>query len=115
VTLAAVGLYSLFMLIVADRARELAVRLAMGAAPGQIVALVFGGAGRLLAAGIMLGLVISVAANRLLRGLLFEAGALDPVTLAVATAILGIVAMVAIAGPAVRAARITPVSALRGD
>jgi hypothetical protein len=115
VTLAAVGLYSLFMLIVADRARELAVRLAMGAAPGQIVALVFGGAGRLLAAGIVLGLVISVAANRLLRGLLFEAGALDPVTLTVATAVLGIVSMAAIAGPAVRAARITPVSALRGD
>jgi predicted permease len=115
VTLAAVGLYSLFMLIVSDRARELAVRLAMGAAPGQIVALVVGGAGRLLAAGIVLGLVLSVVANRLLRGLLFEAGALDPVTLAVATAILGIVAMVAIAGPAVRAARITPVSALRGD
>src|SRR4029453_7661068 len=62
VTLAAVGLYSLFMLVVSERAREMAVRLAIGAAPSQMIGLVMSGAGRLLAGGIVLGIFLSAAA-----------------------------------------------------
>ena len=115
VGLAAVGLYSLFTLIVAGRAREMAVRLAIGAAPGQVIALVAVGAARLLVAGLVLGLALSIAADRMLRNLLFGAAGLDAATLAAATGVLALVSIVAVAGPALKAARITPVSALRGD
>ena len=72
VTLAAIGLYSLFMLMVSERAREMAVRLAIGAEPRQLVQLVMAGAGRLLAGGIVLGIAAdgrrrSPAARRALR------------------------------------------------
>ena len=69
--LAAIGLYSLFMLVVAERAREMAVRLAIGAAPREMIRLVMAGAGRLLAVGSRSGSVLTAAADRLLRGLLF--------------------------------------------
>ena len=114
-TLAAIGLYSLFMLMVSDRTRELAVRLAVGASPQQLVALVFGGAGRLLAAGIVLGVLLTIAADRFLRGLLFGVSPLDVRALAAAALTLAIVAAIAVAGPAFRAARISPTEALRGE
>jgi putative ABC transport system permease protein len=114
-TLAAIGLYSLFMLMVSDRTRELAVRLAVGASPQQLVALVFGGAGRLLAGGIVLGVLLTLAADRFLRGLLFGVSALDARALATAVLTLGVVAAIAVAGPAFRAARVSPTEALRGE
>ena len=77
VTLAAIGLYSLFMLVVSERAREMAVRLAIGAEPRQLVQLVMAGAGRLLAGGIVAGIVLTAAADRLLRGVLFGVSPLD--------------------------------------
>ena len=115
VTLAAIGLYSLFMLMVSDRTRELAVRLAVGASPQQLVALVFSGAGRLLAAGIVLGVLMTIAADRFLRGLLFGVSPLDARALATAALTLAIVSAIAVAGPAFRAARISPTEALRGE
>ena len=115
VTLAAIGLYSLFMLVVSDRTRELAVRLAVGAAPQQLVMLVMSGASRLLAAGILVGLVLTVAVDRLLRGLLFGVSPLDPLALAVAASALLIVSMLAVAGPAVKASRVSATEALRGE
>ena len=115
VTLAAIGLYSLFMLMVSDRTKELAVRLAVGASPQQLVALVFSGAGRLLAAGLVVGVLLTLAADRFLRGLLFGVTALDARALAAAALTLGIVSAIAVAGPAFRAARISPTEALRGE
>jgi ABC-type antimicrobial peptide transport system permease subunit len=115
VTLAAIGLYSLFMLVVSERAREMAVRLAIGAAPGQMFALVMAGAGRLLAGGIVLGLALTVAADRVLRGVLFGVSALDAPVLAAAALTLVIVSAIAVAGPALKAARIAPIDALRTD
>jgi putative ABC transport system permease protein len=115
VTLAAIGLYSLFMLVVSERAREMAVRLAIGAAPGQMFALVMAGAGRLLAGGIVLGLALTVAADRVLRGVLFGVSHLDAPVLAAAALTLAIVSAIAVAGPALKASRIAPIDALRGD
>ena len=113
--LAAIGLYSLFMLVVAERAREMAVRLAIGAAPREMFRLVMAGAGRLLTIGLVLGVVLTAAADRLLRGLLFGVQPLDAPALAAASAVLALVAMAAVALPAIRAARISPIEALRGE
>lgn len=113
--LAAIGLYSLFTLVVSDRAREMAVRLAIGAEPRQMMALVMAGAGRLLAAGIVIGIALTAAADRVLRGVLFGVTPFDARALGAAVLTLAIVALIAVAGPALRAARIAPVDALRGD
>lgn len=115
VTLAAVGLYSLFMLVVSERAREMAVRLAIGAAPRQMVALVMAGAVRLLATGLVLGLAATAAADRVFRGLLFGVSPLDASALIAAALTLAIVCAIAVAGPALKAARTAPGDALRGE
>jgi len=114
-TLAAVGLYSLFMLVVSERSREMAVRLAIGAEPRQLIQLVLTGAGRLLLAGVASGIALTAAADRLLRGLMFGAAGVDARALAASAVVLAIVALVAVAAPALRAARVAPVDALRGD
>src|SRR5262249_45434544 len=112
VALAAIGLYSLFMLVVSERGRELAVRLAIGASPTQLVHLVMMGAGRLLGAGIVLGVILTIAAERVLRGVLFGVNPLDPPALAAAALTLALASALAVAAPALRAARIAPVDAL---
>jgi putative ABC transport system permease protein len=114
VTLAAIGLYSLFMLLVSERAREMAVRLAIGASPRELFQLVMSGAGRLLTGGLLLGIVLTAAADRVLRGVVPGSG-IDVSALAVAAATLAVISIVAVAGPARRAARIAPIDALRGD
>jgi putative ABC transport system permease protein len=115
VTLAAIGLYSLFMLVVSERAREMAVRLAIGATPSELIRLVMAGAGRLLIGGIVVGVALTAAADRLLRGVLFGVSPLDVTALAAAAATLAFVAIVAVAGPAFKASRIAPVEALKGE
>jgi putative ABC transport system permease protein len=114
-TLAAIGLYSLFMLVVSEGVREIAVRLAIGAAPGQVMRLVMSGAGRLLASGLVIGIVLTAAADRLLRGVLFGVSPLDFSALAAAVLTIALVSGLAVFGPALRAARIAPIEALRGD
>jgi putative ABC transport system permease protein len=113
--LAAIGLYSLFMLVVSERAREMAVRLAIGAAPSQMIGLVMSGAGRLLTGGIVVGIALTAAADRVLRGVVFGVSPLDVRALAAAAVTLAIVSLVAVAGPALKAARIAPIEALRGE
>ena len=114
-TLAAVGLYSLFMLVVSDRTREIAVRLAIGAPPSEMIRLIALAASRLLASGVVVGLALTAAAERVLRGMLFGVTSLDAGTLAASAAVIGTVAMIAVAAPAIRAARVTPTDALRGE
>jgi putative ABC transport system permease protein len=114
-TLAAIGLYSLFMLVVSERAREMAVRLAIGASPRQVIQLVMTGAARLLAGGIVIGILLTAAADRLLRGVVFGVSPLDASALLIATLTLAIVAAMAVAGPALKASRIAPIDALRGE
>lgn len=113
--LASLGLYSLLTLLVSERWRELGVRIALGATSGQVVGLVLASAGRLLAGGIILGLVLSVGVERLLRSVLFGVDPLDALTLAAAVGTLAVVALVAAAVPARRAAAIDPIEAMRAD
>ena len=111
-TLASVGLYTLLSLVISERVRELGVRIALGARPARVVALVVSGAGRLLAAGAGTGLLLTLAAGRVLRAALFGLSPMDTPTLA------GSVALVALAGaavPAFRAATIDPIAAMRTE
>jgi predicted permease len=112
-TLAAIGLYGLFMLIVSESRREIGVRLALGAEPRQMVGLVVAGAGRLLLAGVVIGLALTAGAGRMLTALLFGVTSFDVPTVGLATLTLVIVSSVAIALPAFRAARVPPTEALR--
>ena len=111
--LAAIGIYSLFMLVVSEGVREIAVRLAIGAAPQQVMWLVLAGAGRLLAAGIFTGIALTAAANELLRGVLFGVSQFDPSALAATVLTIGLVSAIAVAGPAFTASRVAPIEALR--
>lgn len=113
--LAGIGLYSLFMLVVADRTREIAVRLAIGASPGEMIRLVTGAAARLLAGGVVLGVLLTAGADRVLRGVLFGVTSFDAGALAASAAVIAAVAMAAVAVPAIRAARVAPTEALRGE
>jgi predicted permease len=113
--LAGIGLYSLFMLVVSDRTREIAVRLAIGASPGEMIRLIATSAGRLLMGGIVLGMMLTAGAHRIIGGMLFGLTSFDAGTLAASAAVIITVAMAAVAVPAVRAARVAPTDALRGE
>lgn len=115
ICLAAVGLYSLFMLIVGERVREIGVRLALGATKRQVISLVWGGAGRLLAAGLAAGFGMFLLVERLIRAELFGVSPRDPFTLGASAAVLVVVSAIAIAIPASRAGRVDPLVAMRTD
>jgi predicted permease len=111
--LAVIGVYGVMAYTVSQRVAEIGVRMAMGASPSQVVALVVRHGAALAVAGIALGLVASVAAARAVQSLLFvEARGFPPVTFAAAAAVLLLAALAASYIPARRAARVSPVSAL---
>ncbi len=111
--LAAVGLYGVVAHAVRARQAEIGLRMALGAAPSSIVRLVFQRVGILIAAGLALGLAGSLWAARFVEALLFHLEARDPVTFAVAAAVLVAVGVLAAWMPARRAARLDPVTVLR--
>lgn len=113
--LAAVGLYGTISYAVAQRTRELGVRMALGARAEQIVRSVVGEGARLAAFGVVLGLVGSAALGGYLSSLLFGVAPADPVTFATVAALLGTIAVLAALAPAVRASRIDPVIAMRAE
>ena len=113
--LAAFGIYALLSYTVSQRRREIGVRMALGARPGDVVALVVRQGAGLVAAGAVLGLFGAAAASRLLESFLFGVGADDPLTFAAAPVALVAVALVACWLPGRRAARIHPMDALRVD
>jgi ABC-type antimicrobial peptide transport system permease subunit len=113
--LAAVGLYGVVAYAVSLRVREVGTRLALGARPAQVLRLVVRQAMGVAVVGVGLGLVGAWAATRLLAGLLYGVQATDAVSFAVLPLVL--LAISAIAGfvPARRAARTSPLEALRAD
>jgi putative ABC transport system permease protein len=113
--LAVVGLYGVIAQGVAERTRELGVRLALGALPRDVMRLVLADGLRVTLTGLVAGLAGAFAVARLLRGLLFDVSPLDaPVYAAVAT-LLAAVSLLASYIPARRATRVDPVTALRGE
>jgi putative ABC transport system permease protein len=113
--LAMIGVFGLVAHDVAQRTRELGIRLALGEQPGGVRALIIGGGFRLVVAGLVLGIPSALAAGRLLSSQLFNVSPADPLTLAAAAAILLAVSLAACAIPARRATRIDPVQALRSE
>ena len=113
--LTAVGLYGVMAYGVAQRTREFGIRLALGARPGEVLGLVLRGALRLIAVGLIVGMVAGALATRILANALYSIDPLDPATFAgVATMLTG-VALVASYLPARRAIRIDPIAALRSE
>jgi predicted permease len=115
VLLAAIGLSGVMSFLVAQRRREIGVRMALGATPGSIVKLTLGFAARSTAAGLVIGGGGAYVATRWLRAQLFQVAAGDPRPLASAVALLVLVALIAAAGPARRAARVDPGTTLRAE
>jgi putative ABC transport system permease protein len=110
-----VGVYGVLSLSIASRRREIAVRSAVGAQQRDIRNLVFADAFRLIAAGVVAGILAAVILSRGLTSFLFEVSATDAPTLAGVGLLFASVALLACWGPTRRAARINPLEALRGD
>jgi len=113
--LSVVGLYGVIAYSVAQRTREIGVRMALGAQRSSVYKLVMREAGWLAALGIGVGLVCSVGAATLMRTLLFGTAAWDVSTLVSVAALLGVSALLASYVPAHRAASVNPVEALRSE
>jgi putative ABC transport system permease protein len=113
--LAAIGVYGVMSLIVSERSREVAVRVALGAAPARMIALIVGQATTLAAVGVVIGLVAVLPLTPLLRSQLYGVGATDPVTLVSVPLGLLLIAALAALVPARRAAATDPLVALRAE
>jgi putative ABC transport system permease protein len=108
-----VGIYGVLSLSVASRRRELAIRTAVGAEARDIRDLIFGEGFRLIAVGVMAGLIAAIAFSRVLRVFLFEVEPTDPLTLMGVGGAFALVAMLACWAPARRATAVDPAEALR--
>lgn len=115
VLLASVGIYGLVAYAVSRRRREMGMRIALGARPGQLVGLVPGDGARLVGSGLVLGLVLSLALVETLRALLYGTSPFDPRILASVALFLGVVGLVASLLPALGAARVDPIGVLREE
>jgi putative ABC transport system permease protein len=113
--LAAVGVYGVAAYGVSARTREIAVRLALGAAPARVRREVLVGGARLAAAGAMAGCIASVACARFVRTIAFGVSTIDPLVLAATAAAMLIVAILAAWLPARRASIVDPIGALRAE
>jgi predicted permease len=112
-TLACVGVYAVVSQSVLERTREIGVRVAIGAVPGDIAGLVLRDSLTLTAAGVGLGLAGGIGAGQVFAALLYDVGPMDPLTLAAVAALFVAVSTLAILVPVRRAARVNPVLALR--
>ena len=115
VVLAALGFYGVLSHAVNQRRREIGIRMALGASAADVLAQIFRNAAAMIAAGLAAGLLGAFGLSRLVRSLLFEVSALDPLVLASAAATMIIIGLLATLVPAGRAARVDPVAALRTD
>jgi putative ABC transport system permease protein len=113
--LAVAGVYGVMAYSVGRRTSEIGVRMALGAASSNILLLVMGQGLQLAAAGVAIGCALAWAVARVLRGMLFGVGSADPSVFSVVPVLLLATAAAACAVPALRAARVDPMRALRSD
>lgn len=114
-TLAAVGLYGLNAFLVAQRSREIGVRMALGASARDVVRMVISQGARLTVAGLAVGVTLGLLLGRAMSSILIEVSPSDPTTLLSTVGVLGFAAVVAHWVPARRAATVNPIDALRHD
>jgi putative ABC transport system permease protein len=113
VVLSSLGLYGLLAYAVAQRSREIGLRVALGAAPRTVVAMVAARGFALTAVGLAVGAAAAIASTRAMRSVLYGITATDGATFAAVLALLGVVACVASVIPAARASRVDPMVVLR--
>ncbi len=113
--LAAVGIYGVLAYLVGQRTREIGIRMALGARRREVIGMVVRHALGLATKGVAIGGVVSLLMGQLVSGLLFQVRPHDPWTFATVAVLLTLTAVAAAGTPAVRAARVNPIAALRGD
>jgi predicted permease len=113
--LAAGGLYGMMAYTVSRRTSEMGIRMALGARPGDVVRMVLRDSTVLVLAGVAVGTAVAMAAARLIASLLFGVTPTDPAMIAIAAAMLMAVGLLAAWVPAMRASRVSPMSALRHE
>ena len=111
--LAVGGVYAMVSYAVSQRTQELAVRVALGAQPGEVVRTVMARGLGAVGIGLGAGVVLAFALGRTISALLYGVSAHDPVIYVLAPSLLGIVAMLSALLPALRASRVDPIVALR--
>jgi putative ABC transport system permease protein len=113
--LAIVGIYAVVSYTVAQRTRELGVRLALGASPGRVRAMVLISAMRSIVPGLVAGAALAVAATSAMRSLLYGVTPLDPLALGAAVGILAVAGVASTLRPAIQATRVDPIIAMRAE
>jgi len=113
--LAALGLYSIVAYAVTQRTGEIGIRMALGALPRQVVAREMGSGLKLVALGLVVGLVTAAGAARLIQTLLFDVQPLDPMVYGSVALLFAVVAALACFVPSLRASRVDPLVALRAE
>ena len=113
--LATVGIYGVKAYSVARRTREIGIRMALGAQRNAVLRMFMREGAVMLAIGVLLGLLLAAGVGKLISGMLYEVGALDPLAFTIAPIVLAAAALLATWLPARRATRITPMAALRTE
>ena len=111
--LAVIGIYAVISYSVAQQTREIGVRIALGATRGDVSKMVLGHGLRLATAGIAIGLISALGVTRILRSMLYSTSSTDLLSFVLTSAVLLAVALLACYIPALRAARVDPIVALR--